>query len=124
MYNQKLRDMANYVGSYKLSKNRWKQFHKAIESYSHFSKSIDIWIDENTMVSTKDCKAVYVPISVQSEWGEPNYYFARFFEVRPTHTNTMTRYWADDIYSNKTFKAISGKLRTNVLRFVQQHYLV
>ena len=56
----------NYVGSYKLSKSRWKEFYKAIAGYSHFSKSIDIWIDENTMVSTKDCKAVYVPISITS----------------------------------------------------------
>jgi hypothetical protein len=113
-----------YVDSISLSKSNWKQFYNEIERFSHFSKPIDIWIDENTMVSSDNCEVVYVPVSIKSEWGEPNYFFVRFFEVRPIHTNTMTKYWADDIYSFKSFKAVSGRDRTNILKFVQQNYLV
>jgi hypothetical protein len=114
-----------YVDSIKLSKSTWKQFYNEIERFSHFSKPIDIWLDEVTKIPSDSCEVVYVPISIKSEFGgEPNYFFVRFFEVRPTHTNTMTKYWADDIYSFKSFKGVSGKDRTNILKFVQQNYLV
>ena len=113
-----------YVDPIRLSKRNWKRFYNEIERLSHFSKSIDIWLDEDTMIPSDSCEVVYVPIEIKSEWGEPNYFFVRFFEVRPTHTNTMTRFWADDIYSFKSFKGVSGKDRTNILKFVQQNYLV
>jgi hypothetical protein len=124
-YNQKLRDMAvKYVDAYNLSKGGWKRFGKEISSHPHFSKRIDIWLDEDTMLPSDSCEVVYVPIEIKSEWGEPKDFFVRFFVVRPTHTNTMTKYWADDIYSFKSFKAIMAKDRTNIIKFVQQNYLV
>ena len=113
-----------YVDSIKLSKENWGRFYNEIDRFSHFAKPIDIWLDEVTKLSSEDCEVLYVPVSIMSEGGEPNYFFVRFFEVRPTHTNPMTRWWADDIYSFKSFKAVSGKDRTNIIKFVQQNYLV
>lgn len=112
-----------YVDPIRLSKSTWKQFYNEIERFSHFSKPIDIWLDEVTKVSSADCKVVYVPVTIKSEWGEPNYFFVRCFEIRPTHTNPMTKWWMDDIYSFKSFKASLAKDRTNILKFVQQNYL-
>jgi hypothetical protein len=111
-----------YVDPVRLSKANWKRFYKELSLHSHFSKPFDIWLDEVTKVSSKDCPVDYTPISIKSgEYGETNYYFVRFFTIRPTHTNTMTKYYMDDIYSFASFKGVSMKDRTNILKFVQRH---
>ncbi len=110
-----------YVEQFHPTKKEWDKLVDRIDASSSFKHSIDIWLDEVTRVDSMDYNEVYSFFTVQNgENGEPKRFFLRYWDVKPTHSNPMSRYWIDDLYSFDSLRPTLRKDRTNIIKYIQQ----
>lgn len=100
-----------------------KRLTNKIASNRHFSKPFDIWKDEISKVSTEGLEEIYVGVHIQSTGGMDRKFVLRFFELNPTHTNHMTRFYLDDFYCAESLSSVSHKRRVDMMKYVQKEFL-
>jgi hypothetical protein len=86
-------------------------------------RPFDIWKNELDKVSSNDCERFCIGFTLDSTYGSNRKWFVVGYDINPTHSNPNTRYYMDDIYSLDTLKPISHKMRTNIMKFIQNNYI-
>lgn len=111
-----------YVDSFKLTNRQFEKFKYRLDGITHFKRPIDIWVDEITKLDSSTLEEYFAFITIKGEYGsESKKFFVRSWEINPTHTNPLSRFYIDDLYSFDTFKPVLRKDRTNILKFVHRY---
>ena len=110
-----------YVDPFRLTPKQYQKFRWRLDGITHFTRPTDIWVDEITKVDSSQLEEYFAFITIKSEFGEAKKFFVRSWEINPTHTNPITRFYIDDLYSFDSFKPVLRKDRTNILKYVHQY---
>ena len=112
--------MSNYtISPIPISKKKLSDIWKD----SVINRPFDIWKNEIDKVSSNECPAFCLGFKLESTYGMVKKWFVVMYEINPTHTNPNSRYFMDDIYSLDTLKPITHKMRTNIIKYIQNNFI-